>query len=215
MLFAACRCIAQDSTFSIRSQIRIRKVPDTLVQKMQKDKAFLYANDPSLWPHPQRELSKRTINNLAAAGKIIKWILYILFVVLLLFTLYQVLVVNGFTMFMPRSKRLKMRHAEEETVEPGNIDEMIRQSVLDGRFRDATRYLYLKTLQILDSQELITLQAKATNNDYIRQMANSRWVNDFRSLTSLYEFVWYGEFQPNAQQFESINHSFNRFHARV
>lgn len=71
--------------------------------------------------------------------------------------------------------------------------------------------MYLKTLQLLHDNNLIRLNAKSTNRDYIRQMQKHKDAGQFRFLTRIYEYVWYGEFQPDEKQFGIIRNNFNKF----
>ncbi len=59
------------------------------------------------------------------------------------------------------------------------LDEKIRESAANNEYRMAIRYLYLKTLRVLNERNAIKLHAKSTNNDYLQQMRTSSRYNEF------------------------------------
>jgi hypothetical protein len=101
-----------------------------------------------------------------------------------------------------------------EEYDADNIDEKIREAIQNGHYRTAIRLMYLKTLNVLNEKQMIALHSKSTNNDYIQQMQKQPAGNDFKMLTQIYEYVWYGEFQPSENQFRTIEVNFNRFISR-
>ncbi len=190
------------------------EVPDSVVQKMQKEKAFRYANDPSYWPYQQKTTTSDDswlmklllffVNN-----AFMKWIMYAVLALVVLFIIYQVLVVNNFFSF---SRRRKHKSTAEEGIETEeNIDEALHIAIKANDWRAAVRYLYLKTLVVLSEKNLIVRHAKSTNYDYLNQMSGSTYYRDFAQLTLIYEYVWYGEFAPTTDQFEKIHSNFNHF----
>ncbi|MEO8584233.1 MAG: hypothetical protein ABI415_10570 [Flavitalea sp.] len=216
LLFFSALSYSQNDHHMFAHTVTIRKVPDSVVSKMKKQDDFRYANDPSYWqeqkPADNSGLGKLLVW-LAQSG-VMNWLLYLFLAALILFILYQVLSVNGFKLFTPGKRKAKPTETftQEETE---NIEVLIASSIQQRKFREATRYLYLKTLRSLSANNLITIQAKATNHDYIYQMSKSAKSKDFGILTNMYEYVWYGEFQPDDYQFHIINDQFNQFISNI
>jgi hypothetical protein len=77
------------------------------------------------------------------------------------------------------------------------------------------RYLYIKTLYALNDKNWIQFHAQATNNEYVKQMSEHKNINDFRFLTQVYEYVWYGRFEVTEQQFSVVHHNFKKFQATI
>jgi len=191
----------------------VRTVPDSVVEKMKKDKDFAYANDMSYWVK-QAPRDRNWLDRMMSAlsrSVALKFLLYALLTAAIIFGLYQVMVVNNFFIL---SRAKKTRNAKGETVEVSvneNLDQKINEAINSKSYRLAIRYMYLKTLKVLSDNNLITLHAKSTNQDYVRQLYNYDNLGQFRQLTRIYEYVWYGEFDPTEIQFDIIKTNFNRF----
>lgn len=191
----------------------VRSVPDSVVDKMKNEKDFAYANDMSYWKEapPRRRNSFDRFMTAITESAFLKLILYSVLIAAILYALYQVMVVNNFFIFSGGRRRKNAGEASGDALQNENIDERINEAVSEKNYRHAIRYMYLKTLKLLSENNIITLHAKSTNQDYIRQMYKHNNLAQFRQLTRIYEYVWYGEFDPTETQFEIISTSFNRF----
>jgi len=191
----------------------IRKVPDSVVEDMKNQREFSYANDPSSWTKkkPEEDGAFLKLLNAIASSPWLKWILYFLLGVLIVYILYQVMVVNNFFVFSRSAKKKQSDSIEEEEVIPWNLEEQLSKALEEKAYRPATRLMYLQILQTLQNKNRIMLHARATNQDYIRQMHHTPGSREFRELTGIYEYVWYGEFQPDQKQFEIIEDHFKKF----
>ena len=212
ILFVASSVHAQVVTGPHRSPV-VRSVPDSVVDKMKNDRDFAYANDMSYWQEapPRKRNSFDRFMNAITQSTILKLILYSILIAGILYALYQVMVVNNFFIFSGRRKKKNAGEESDDELNSENIDDRINEAVRNKYYRQAIRYMYLKTLKLLSDDNIITLHAKSTNQDYIRQMYKHDSLPQFRQLTRIYEYVWYGEFDPTERQFEIISTNFNRF----
>ena len=193
-----------------------RRVPDSVVRAMKNAKEYRYANDPAFW---QKE---KPINNSAllrilsflSGSTLFRRMLYFILLTFLIYVVYQVAVVNNFFIFSRSGNKTNNERIEDKSI-PDNIDDRIDAAIAQGELRLAIRFYYLKTLALLNSGNKIHLHAESTNDEYIIQMSGHLNVNDFRRLTNIYEYVWYGEFKPDTVQFEKIRASFNQFNASI
>ncbi len=191
-----------------------RSVPDSVTEHMKKEKDFLYANDPSYWPKKKQKSNPAFYRFIASMlqSPVLKWVVYIFLATIVLFAIYQVLLVNNFFIFSRKVKRKKLSAtSDEDEMLEANMDEQINKAIDNQEYRLAIRYMYLKTLQLLNEKNRIKYNAQSTNRDYIRQMQQHSGAKEFSMLTGVYEYVWYGEYEPNARQFESIKSNFNKF----
>jgi hypothetical protein len=191
----------------------VRSVPDSVVDNMKNEKDFAYANDMSYWKEapPRRRNSFDRFMTAITESAFLKLILYSILIAAILYALYQVMVVNNFFIFSGGRRKKNAGEESGDELQNENIDERIKEAVSEKNYRHAIRYMYLKTLKLLSENNIITLHAKSTNQDYIRQMYKHNNLAQFRQLTRIYEYVWYGEFDPTETQFEIISTSFNRF----
>jgi hypothetical protein len=191
----------------------VRSVPDSVVDRMKNDKDFAYANDMSYWkeaPPRERNWLDRLLSAIATSPAL-KLILYSLLVAAILYAVYQVMVVNNFFIFSGRRGKKNSKEESDDLLDNINLDQKINEAVTSKNYRQAIRFMYLKTLKMLSDNNVITLHAKSTNQDYIRQMYKHDDLAQFRHLTRIYEYVWYGEFHPSDAQFEIIRTNFIRF----
>ncbi len=192
----------------------LRNVPLPLVDSLKKSKVFEYANDPEYWIKEEKNTKPgfwdfvgRVLMNNA-----FRWFVYILLGSLLLWALYKIIISNNLFLFYSRNKKIKDESVEEEIhLEEATLDERIAKFIADKEYRPAIRYLYIKVLQQLNEKGWIRYHAQATNYDYIRQMSSNRLAPDFRFLTQVYEYVWYGEFKLTDEQFTIAHNRFNHF----
>lgn len=203
----------------------LRKVPDSVVARLKLDPAFEYANDSAYWTEKQaaekrkqkknseeeyrKEREYRTWDFSGLAG-IAKIVIILVLVTLLGFLIYKLM---GNRWPWQGQAALKEVPADE-AAEDLNVDELqvkIQQSIEQGKFRHAIRYSYLFTLRRLDEVGKIKLDARSTNHDYVNQMRAHDPNRSFSYLTNVYDYVWYGEFELNGEQFNLVYKDFQNF----
>jgi hypothetical protein len=199
-----------------RPAITVRHVPADITDKIKKQKEFRYANDPAYWkvedngPPPAALVwLDRLLRSNAT-----EYILYAIISAIVLFVLYQIIVVNRLFIFTG-SRKKKSGGEESDEIEPDeDIGSNLTKAIAQKNYRLAVRLSYLLTLKRLSAGNQIKLQSMATNYDYLRQMQSSPYYQEFRALTVMYEYVWYGEFEPDSRQFDTIHARFNAFNNR-
>ena len=87
--------------------------------------------------------------------------------------------------------------------------------LIKKNYNYAIRYLYLKTLYVLNDKKWIQFHSQATNSEYLNQMSQHKRSQEFRFLTRVYEYVWYGKFEINEQQFVRVYANFKTFQAHI
>ncbi|SKB81787.1 protein of unknown function [Salegentibacter holothuriorum] len=97
---------------------------------------------------------------------------------------------------------------EEELVRKADISSLINQAISEENYRLAVRYLYLKSLRLLDQKEYISYKFQKTNEDYINEITKPEIKEQFTKITRLYDFIWYGDFQLSKERFEKVDREF-------
>jgi hypothetical protein len=92
-----------------------------------------------------------------------------------------------------------------------NFDRQVEDAVLLNDYRLATRWLYLKTLFILDQNKHISFTPFKTTFDYRFELKGKVFESDFVNLSSTYEYVWYGQFLITENSFRHNAESFRQF----
>jgi hypothetical protein len=199
--------------------------PDSIIA-WKKLQAFEYASYlDSLLRERQKKQSIRKNEDLPSGPgwldnvfnspvtRVFFWILAGLFI---LFILYRLFLTEG--MFRKRTSTgnvLAPEVTEEHLSGETDFDHLISQAIKSGDFRLAVRYQYLKTLRGLAERQFIELAGDKTNYQYVREISNSAYQNDFASLTLSYEYVWYGEFNIDNGVYQTISARFTGFNQKI
>jgi hypothetical protein len=197
----------------------LRKVPDTTVNRFQKDEAFIYANDPAYWTKAEKkeeeEEDDRPGRNRVGdflSDSTVRTIIYIILGVILVLIIYRIVVVNNLFMTPASRKRIEENEEPETEIDDNSLDTKVQKAILEKNYRLAIRFMYLKTLRSLNEKGWIRYHAQGTNNEYINQVHHYGAGNEFRFLTHVYEYVWYGEFALTEEQFNKVQQSFQHFY---
>ncbi|MGC4103959.1 hypothetical protein [Ferruginibacter sp.] len=141
------------------------------------------------------------------------WVLAGLFV---LFILYKLFLTEG--AFKRKPATLNNNRSvvvEEEVTSESDFAQLIRQAVLSGNYRLAVRYQYLQTLHKLADRNFVQLAVDKTNYQYVREINNLDYQNNFAALTLNYEYVWYGEFAIEENIYRNIEAGFNQLNSKL
>jgi hypothetical protein len=202
--------------FSKDSMI-IREVPDSTIAAFKKNKDFAYANDPEF-------LKKEPVNRgrdfgyyflLFITSKWARAFIYILMAAVLCFAFYKTVVVNKLYLFYSSPKKGIGTGGAKEDIYNEDFDEKINEAFDLQNYRLAIRYMYLKSLRLLDQEGAIQLSAHGTNHGYELQLQDRKFANDFRYLTQVYEYAWYGDFAITEKHAEGITQKFHSFYLSV
>lgn len=197
----------------------LRKVADSSVARLKRQKEFAYANDSSYWardaradntPQESQEPPALSFPGLGA----FRTVIYILLIGLILFVIYRIIVVNR--LFVMAPARLPEEETDSEaSIDDNELDRRIGEAIAAKEYRPATRLLFLQTLRSLNNKGWIRYHAQSTNEDYLRQLRQHRSGDEFRFLLYLYEYVWYGEFRLSETQFEQVQQHFQAFQKSI
>lgn len=97
---------------------------------------------------------------------------------------------------------------EENIIKHEDISELIRVAIEQNNYRLAIRYYYLLCLKALTENDSIEWQPDKTNSDYLNEIKTSVLKNNFKQITKIYDYVWYGEFNIDFPKFELLKQPF-------
>jgi hypothetical protein len=204
--------------FSIPEPLVLRQEPDSVTGKLKKQKAFAYANDPDYWKKEPVQEEQRSgwdyFYELFQSG-VVRTIAYGILIAFFLFVIYRIIVVNKLFLFYSSKKAAQVHGEEALNIDDDNLDAKIQKAAADKDYRMAVRFMYLKALRLLSDKQWIRFHAEATNHEYVTQMSSRKLGNEFRFLTRVYDYMWYGEFKLTSDQFEIVNNNFRHFYNAV
>jgi hypothetical protein len=201
--------------------------PDS-VEAWKNQKAFAYVKnlDSLLKARQKKEANKEKakeeeydnspgwFSGILSSG-VFKAFLWIFAIAFVLFILYHLFLAEGTFRKKTKSANAATPNVEEEVItSESDFEVMIRQAVQSGNYRLAVRYQYLQTLHKLADKQLIQLANDKTNYQYVREISNQNYQNDFAALTLNYEYVWYGEFAIEEGIYRKIETGFSQFNSK-
>ncbi len=99
----------------------------------------------------------------------------------------------------------------ENNIHATNFKALISEAESNNNYRLAIRYYYLWLLKKLTQEELIKYDVEKTNSDYKNEIASNTFKEEFSYTSYLYNYIWYGEFDVNQEQFSKAKHAFINF----
>lgn len=207
----------QDSTAVKFDTVRIemKQITDEDMATYRLDPKFDYEvanNDPTWWDD-----FKTWVGNLflrffewlfgaeEAAGMFaifLRVVPYILLVLLLLLLIKFFLSVNSRSVFhSQRNDALVSLSEEEQLIKNEDLQKYLQKAVMEKNYRLAIRYYYLYMLQLMSEKDLIVWELQKTNNDYLNELKKPELKQPFTTITRLYDYIWYGDFEIDEQKY--------------
>ena len=176
------------------------KYLDSLLRNKKPEKQPEYKPDSSSGPS--------VFSGILSSG-ITKVILFTLAIVFVLFVIYRLFMAEGaFKRKSTTAKNTPEEIEDEVITKESDFDRLIRIALQNNNYRQAVRYQYLRTLHELADKNFIQLAPDKTNFQYVREIKNSVYQNEFAALTLNYEYVWYGEFNIDKTVYHKIENGF-------
>ena len=98
-----------------------------------------------------------------------------------------------------------------EDIEAVDVKLGLKLALSQRNYRLAIRMKFIELLQFLQAKEIIDWMPDKTNRDYVYEIENKNSRKKFKTLSSTYEFVWYGNTEVSESDFLRIDPKFNSF----
>jgi len=196
--------------------LELRSIPDSTIRNLKKQRDFAYANDSSYWKRAVKDTGSSDeglFRLLDSKGFL--YFIYIFFGSALVYALYKIISDNNLRFFYRKPAKLGEGPLAEAELPEEDLDQLLKKAMDQGDHRLATRYLYLKTLRMLEAREMIRWHIRTTDEEYARQMDARPEGENFRWVMGVYERVWYGKFSLSDQQFARLVQYFQDFHTSI
>ncbi|EAS18770.1 hypothetical protein BBFL7_00590 [Flavobacteria bacterium BBFL7] len=140
---------------------------------------------------------------------VLKILIFVIMAAVGIYFLVRLLSKEGAQSLLVRNNRVAASVNMEEThIEQIDLSQLIKDSVAIGNYRNAVRYLYLDSLKWLSTTEKIEWDFQKTNSDYYKELKEPVLKEQFKKLSYLYDYVWYGEFELNEDSFNDARTEF-------
>lgn len=206
-------------TITDHSVVKPRIPSKEQIEHFTKQKAFNYEKEEmitSTWLQRIMNWIDERLNDLFSdkpSAAFVRYIIIALLVITIVFTLMKVKPQSLF--FKNKKKKDAAFEIEELSLLQSDLDELARKEILNGNFRAAIRYLFLRLLKNLEEKEMIRLDIYKTNMDYTYELKDSELKKEFSKLSTVYEFVWYGRFTIEKPAFEKVHDDFKNISRKL
>lgn len=197
------------------SAVAVRPVP--ALDRFRADPDFAYDRElppsPSFWDVVWHWISEQIIRPFfEATSETTRSVLfYGLLAALLLFALYKLFGADRQGVFRRKDRATLDAVLAEEGLAAVDLAALTEQAVRDGRFREAVRLLYLRTLRLLSERGRIRWALDKTNREYAAELRGSDLEGPFVTVTRLFDRAWYGHLPVDAADVEAARSQFQRF----
>ena len=104
---------------------------------------------------------------------------------------------------------------EEEIIKTKDIQLLIQKALEQKDYRLAVRYYYLLILKKLREAHLIEYEFDKTNSDYIAEITSEEMNTNFKKVTTLYDYIWYGSFKVTENDYWIAHGTFNHLEHQI
>ncbi|TXE09971.1 DUF4129 domain-containing protein [Seonamhaeicola algicola] len=99
----------------------------------------------------------------------------------------------------------------ETNIHVTDFKALIDEAESNNNYRLAIRFYYLWLLKQLTQAEIIEYDAEKTNSDYQNEITKTNIKKEFTYTSYLYNYIWYGEFNVTATEFDQAKLAFTNF----
>ncbi|MGI4749480.1 MAG: DUF4129 domain-containing protein [Janthinobacterium lividum] len=204
------------------SAIKIRKFSAAALKDYSLQREFKYADNPSavvsFWDQFWRWFWYQVDNLMAGrvTGSIINFVFIFLGAGALVFLILKLMGMDVMQIFTGKTSTIEIPYHESlENIHEISFEAEIEKAISNRNYRLAVRLLYLNCLKKLSDAGAIKWQADKTNLAYLQEIKNPEQQQKFGLLTRQFEYVWYGDFKVDQENFQQIETSFQQFNHRL
>jgi hypothetical protein len=122
--------------------------------------------------------------------------------------------VDGGNVFTRSSRKINADSVEldiekiEENLQEVELDPHIKKAIAQKQFTIATRLYYLAIIKELSAKNIIVWKKDKTNRTYLAEMRDHSYFKNVKTMTGIYERVWYGDTPIDEPTFMTIQPAF-------
>jgi hypothetical protein len=190
------------------SVVEVRRPPEQELNALRQNPDYFYDRDdrePDFWDRLLAFLYRylfQSIGEVSAVKYFLSALVVLVFVVIIVRLLR--IPVTGFFSFSAKVQGSDLTSANDESRREEELEKLLMLYKSNGAFREAIRVLYLICLKKLDKGGLIRIRTNKTNREYLYELNGDSDRHFFRHIARIYEYVWYGHFEPDAEAFNRI-----------
>ncbi len=203
--------------------LEVKQIDKENLQKYQDDPAFDYEvtqAEHTWWDNFMTWLSnifRRMFEGIfgveKAAGlfaSFLSIVPYLLLGILIFLLIKFFLNANASALLQAKKEQSAVSLSEEEhLIKNEDLQQLVQKALADKNYRLAVRYYYLFLLKLMSEKEIISWELQKTNDDYIQEIKKTELQLPFRTITRLYDYVWYGDFPIDESKYYKAEKTFS------
>lgn len=152
---------------------------------------------------------KAGYDNIERTRKIVIWTVILVSFGIIIWLLSKTQLVS---LIKPKPKATSFNFTDlTEDLNTIDFEKKIIEALKSSDHRLALRWHYLKILFLMDKKQLITFAPFKTNIDYGYELKNDTVKINYKKLSRIYEYVWYGQFVIDHQTYLDNADEFKKF----
>lgn len=194
-----------------RTEIDLKKFDQDIIISLQEDAEFQYVMPPDKMPNFFKMIFQAFFKWLLFifGNETLVWLVLILLIIIgvvgLGFAFYGIFGI-GKTIPIYGEDRAALDYiVKEENIHELNFNEEIDLAVDQLNYKKAIRLMYLYALKLLADRHVIEWQPSKTNHEYVYEIQNHGFLQQFSQLGYYFEYVWYGDFRAEIVHYKAMN----------
>ncbi|MFD1615206.1 hypothetical protein [Gelatiniphilus marinus] len=138
------------------------------------------------------------------------WLFYLALAIAVVYLVYILLNEGGAGLFSSKQNRTLNNYEDitAENIENADINTLIHNAENDNNFRLAIRFYYLLVLKTLSLKNHIKFEDDKTNAEYLNEINDKPFSKNFAYTSYLYNYIWYGQFPLNTDEYSKAKKNF-------
>ncbi len=148
-------------------------------------------------------------------GKIILWTIVAAILCWLIFLIFKR---RGIYLFARSGKKIKKTTATDEAADdfvPESWSSVIQQAEANGNYRLAVRHSFRHIVHLMQEAKIISSQRALANHQILALLRQTNYHAGFRQLLRHYEYIWYGDFEVQAQGYQHIKSIYTQLSSQL
>jgi hypothetical protein len=198
-----------ETTTSVATPIELREFDDNKLAEYRADDDYNYEAYKEVETGAFQRFINRILNwfnklmSSGRTGQMINYALYFLGFLALVFFVVKMFGIESNSMFKKGQRHSQSFEVSEEILDQMDFEEAIRKAEKNSQWRVAVRLIYLFALKNLADQELIIVKKGKTNHEYLYEIEEDGFRQNFSNLSFMFDYTWYGHFEADKELVDS------------
>jgi hypothetical protein len=227
LFFLSFNTFGQDSSGRVipydSSIVSLRNFDKAKLRSYQENSDFIYESsfkeEPGFWDRLMAWIISKIFGNYSGSqvyNFLYNLFLYVLTPLAVIYIIWKLFGADKRFFLYASSKKNKLNFEEApENIQELDFEKLIQDAIRKKHFRLAVRLSYLLILKELTLKGLIIWSPEKTNYEYLREIRENKIRDQFAHNTLMYEYVWYGDFEIDLDNFSKVSAAFQAFTRQI